>query len=175
MHSQVSDCKKLFSVDLIGGRSDSPIFLHLWLEFIPSELHPLHSEFSFDTMAEVGRNRKSTWFSNQIMQFDSQGLLATESQSPTAVALGFPEHKLLLSFSRINNTFLGNFRTTTYPSNLIFLICKEQPVLTQTSIPTFSSQLAFGQNFHQLWLLPANHSCYYFYLLNNPVKSVIKS
>ena len=69
---------------------------------------------------------------------------------PAAVALGFPEYKLLLSFSRISNTFLGNFRTTTYPSNLIFLICKEQPVLTQTSIPTFSSQLAFGQNFHQL-------------------------
>ena len=92
---------------------------------------------------------------------------------PAAVALGFPEHKLLLSFSRISNTFLGNFRTTTYPPNLIFLICKGQPVLTQTSISTFSSQLTFGQNFHQLWLLPANHSCHSFCLLNNPVKSVI--
>ena len=126
------------------------------------------------------RNRESTWISIQIMQFASQGLLATESQFcdclfllPAAVALGFPEHKLLLFFSRISNTFLGNFRTTTYPSNLIFLICKEQPVLTQTSISTFSSQLTFGQNFHQLWLLPANHSYHSFYVLNNPVRSVI--
>ena len=74
--SQASGCKKLFSVGLIGGRSDSPIFLYLLLEFIPSEFHPLHSEFSSDTTAETGRNRKSTWVSIQIMQFASQGLLA---------------------------------------------------------------------------------------------------
>ena len=112
------------------------------------------------------------WFPKAPGQSHSSGWLFLP---PAAVALGFFDYKLLLSFSRINNTFLGNFRTTTYPSNLIFLICKEQPVLTQTSISTFSSQLTFGQNFHQLWLLPANHSYYSFYLLNNPVKSVIKS
>ena len=34
----------------------------------------------FDTTAEAGRNRKSTWVSIQIMWFGSKGLLATESQ-----------------------------------------------------------------------------------------------
>ena len=170
--------RNCFLIGLIGGRSDSPIFLHLWLAFIPSGLHPLHFEFSCDTTAEAGRNRESTWVSIQNMWFTSQGLLPTESQFwlfvPPAcnVTLGFPEYKLLLS-SKIRHTFLGNLRTTTYPANLIFLICKEQPVLTQTSISTFSSQLHFGQNFDQLWLLPANHSCHSFYLLNKPVKSVM--
>ena len=43
---------------------------------------------------------------------------------PAAVALEFPEHKLLLSFSSISSTFLGNFKITTYPRNLMFLILK---------------------------------------------------
>ena len=43
----------------------------------------------------------------------------------------------------------------------------EKPVLTQTSISTFSC-LLFGQNLYQVWLLPANYSCHS--LLNQPVK-----
>ena len=38
---------------------------------------------------------------------------------PAAVALGLPEHKLFFSFTRISNTFLGNFRSTTYPPKFI--------------------------------------------------------
>ena len=129
MHSQASGCKKLFSVGLIGGRSDTPIFLHLLLQFIPSEFHPLHSEFSFDTTAEMGRKAhgspsrscsllpKGSW-----PQSHSSGRLFLP---PAPVALGFPEHKLLLSFSRISNTFLGNFRRTTYPPTSYFLSVKD--------------------------------------------------
>ena len=92
---------------------------------------------------------------------------------PAAVDLGFSEYKRFLSFSRISNTFLGNFRTATYPPNFIISYLKESPVLTQTSISAFSSQLLFCQNFHQLWLLPASHSCHSLYLLNKPIKSVM--
>ena len=64
----------------------------------------------FDTTAETGRNRKSTWVSIQIIGFCSQGLLDTASQFwtflppsrlllPATVALGFPEYKVLLSLS----------------------------------------------------------------------------
>ena len=88
-------------------------------------------------MAEMGRNRKSIWVFVQIIHFGSQGLLDGDSQFwmfpppsrcllPAAVTLGFPEYKLLLSFSRISNTFLGNFKTTAYPPNFMFLVCKRK-------------------------------------------------
>ena len=46
----------------------------------------------------------------------------------------------------------------------------EQLLLTRASISTFPAQLLLGQNFHQMWLLPANYSCHSFCLLNQPVK-----
>ena len=81
-----------------------------------------------------GRNRKSTWVSIQIIQFGSQGLLDTESQLwsfpppsrlllPAAVALGFPEYKLLLSFSLTCSPSWENIGQTLALSSLC-CICK---------------------------------------------------
>ena len=81
-----------------------------------------------------GRNRKSTWVSIQIIQFGSQGLLDTESQLwsfpppsrlllPAAVALGFPEYKLLLSFSLTCSPSWENIGQTLALSSLC-RICK---------------------------------------------------
>ena len=138
-----------------GGQTALFFFTHDWNLFLQN---PILFTLSFlliprQRWGETGKAHGSASRSCSLLpkgswpQSHSSGCLFLLS---AAVALGFPEHKLLLSFSRISNTFLGNFRTTTYPPNLIFLICKEQPVLTQTSISTFSYQLTFGQNFHQL-------------------------
>ena len=123
------------SVGLIRERSDSPIFLHLLLEFIPSEFCPLHSEFHIDTMAEIGKNRKGTWISIQNMLFGSQGLLDTESwfrtflpppplrlPLPAAMALGFSKYKTSPVFLHDLQSFPGKLRTTTYPPSFMYYL-----------------------------------------------------
>ena len=68
------------SVGLIEERTDSPVFPHLWLEFILSEFYPLHFFFFFILIPWHRWEKQEKHMGLQIMQFGSQGFLATESQ-----------------------------------------------------------------------------------------------
>ena len=92
--------RKFTTVSIIEGRSDRPIFLHLWLKYVPSDSMIFTLNFIL-TPQQMGRNRKSkclypnnaVWFTrapgHRITVLD----ISFSFQAPlhTTVSLGFPE------------------------------------------------------------------------------------
>lgn len=94
--------------NIIEGRLERPIFLHLWLKFIPSDSMLFTLSFILIPQ-QMGRNRKNTclypnntvWFTrapgHRVTVLD----ISFSFQAPlhTAVSLRFPEYRFFLFFS----------------------------------------------------------------------------
>ena len=108
------------SVGLIEERTDSPVFPHLWLEFILSEFYPLHFFFFYiDTMTQMRETWKTHGFPDNAVWITSVlGHRVTildisssfQTPLPAVVSLEFHDCKPFLAFSMTYNT-LGKLRT----------------------------------------------------------------
>ena len=109
------------SVGLIEERTDSPVFPHLWLEFILSEFYPLHFFFFFyiDTMTQMRETGKThgspdnaVWFTRVLGHRVTILDISSSFQTPLPAVVGLEFHdcKPFLAFSMIYNT-LGKLRT----------------------------------------------------------------
>lgn len=115
--------------NIIEGRLDRCIFLHLWLKFVPSD--SMLCTLSFILIPQqMGRNRKSTclypnnalWFTRAPEYRVTVLDISFPFQAPlqTTVSLRFPEYRFFLSFFMTCSTFLGKLRTTADPPSLQF-------------------------------------------------------